>query len=171
MESGIDMPLVLDVVVVVLLVATIGYAVVLNRRIGEMRKWKAEFDRLITTFNQATERAEAGIQSLKSVAIQRGPDLQRSLDKACSLRDDLAYLVERGDTLADRLTEAVRSAIPTPRVAAAPTATSTPAAAESPAADSKTASPPGSKFGLGAKSGGRRNKTARALLKALEGMR
>ena len=165
------MPLVLDVLVVVLLLATIGYAALLNRRIGEMRKWKAEFDRLITTFNQATKRAETGIQSLKSVAIQRGPDLQRSLDKARSLRDDLAYLVERGDTLADRLTEAVRSAIPTPRVAAAPTATSTPAAAESPAADSKAANGPGSKFGSGAKTGRRRNKTARALLKALEGMR
>ncbi len=167
MESGIDMPLVLDGVVVVLLVATIGYTVVLNRRIGEMREWKAEFDRLITSFNQATERAEAGIQSLKSVASQRGPDLQRSLD----LRDDLAYLVERGDTLADRLTETVRSAIPTPRAAEAPTAKSMPAAAESPAADSKTADGLGSRFGLGAKPGGRRNKTARALLKALEGMR
>ena len=171
------MSLVLDGVVVVLLVATIGYAVVLNRRIGEMRKWKAEFDRMITTFNQATTRAEAGIQSLKSIANQRGPDLQRSLDKARSLRDDLAYLVERGDTLADRLTESVRSAIPTPRAAEAATAASTPAATESPAAatespaaGSNTANP-GSKSRLGAKPGGRRSKTARALLKALEGMR
>ncbi len=168
MESGIDMPLVLDGVVVVLLIATIGYAVVLNRRIGEMRKWKAEFDRMIASFNQATTRAEAGIQSLKSIASQRGPDLQRSLDKARSLRDDLAYLVERGDTLADRLTESVRSAIPTPRAAEAPTAVST--AAESPAADRNTANP-GSKSGPGAKPGRRRGKTARALLKALEGMR
>ncbi len=170
MESGVDMSLVLDGVVVVLLVATIGYAVVLNRRIGEMRKWKAEFDRLITTFNQATKRAETGIQSLKSVAIQRGPDLQRSLDKARSLRDDLAYLVERGDTLADRLTESVRSAIPIPRAAEATTAASTPTAIEIPAADGNTANP-GSKSGSGAKPGGRRSKTARALLKALEGMR
>ncbi len=162
--------MVLDGVVVVLLVATIGYAVVLNRRIGEMRKWKAEFDRMITSFNQATTRAEAGIQSLKSIASQRGPDLQRSLDKARSLRDDLAYLVERGDTLADRLTESVRSAIPTPRAAEAPIAASTPAAIEIPAAGSNTAKP-GAKTGLGAKPGGRRGKTARALLKALEGMR
>ncbi len=165
-----DMPLVLDGVVVVLLVATIGYAVVLNRRIGEMRKWKAEFDRIITSFNQATTRAEAGIQSLKSIANQRGPDLQRSLDKARSLRDDLAYLVERGDTLADRLTESVRSAIPAPRAAEAATAASTPAVTEGPAADPNTANP-GSKSGSGAKPGGRRSKTARALLKALEGMR
>ncbi len=170
MESGIDMPLVLDGIVVVLLVATIGYAMVLNRRIGEIRKWKPEFDRLITSFNQAATRAEAGIQSLKSVASQRGPDLQRSLDKARSLRDDLAYLVERGDTLADRLTESVRSAIPIPRAAEAPTAVSAPAATESPAAGNNTANP-GSKSGLGAKPGGRRSKTARALLKALEGMR
>jgi len=135
-----------------------------------MRKWKAEFDRLITNFNQATTRAEAGIQSLKSVASQRGPDLRRSLDKARSLRDDLAYLVERGDTLADRLTESVRSAIPIPRAAEATTAASTPTAIEIPAADGNTANP-GSKSGSGAKPGGRRSKTARALLKALEGMR
>ncbi len=165
------MPLVLDGVVVVLLVAIIGYAVVLNRRIGEMRKSKAEFERMITSFNLATTRAEAGIQSLKSIAGQRGPDLQRSLDKARSLRDDLAYLVERGDTLADRLTESVRSSIPTPQAAEAPTAASTPATAESPAADGQTANGPGSKSGWGAKTGGRRNKTARALLKALEGLR
>ena len=149
MESGIDMPLVLDGVIVVLLVATTGYAVVLNRRIGEMREWKAEFDRMITSFNQATTRAEAGIQSLKSIANQHGPDLQRSLDKARLLRDDLAYLVERGDTLADRLTESVRSAIPTPRAAEAPIAASTPAAIEILGAGSNTANP-GAKSGLGA---------------------
>jgi len=171
MESGIDMPLVLDGVVVVLLIATIGYAVILNRRIGEMRRWKAEFDRLITSFNQATTRAEAGIQSLKSIASQRGPDLQRSLDKARSLRDDLAYLVERGDTLADRLTEAVRSSIPTPQAVETPGAAFEPAASETPEADGETASGPRSEADLGAKRGGRRNKTARALLKALEGMR
>lgn len=170
MANGIDVPMLLDWVVVVLLAATIGYAVVLNRRIGEMRKWKAEFDRLITTFNQATARAEAGIQSLKSVASQRGPDLQRSLDKARSLRDDLTYLVERGDNLADRLTDSIRASIPPARGAEPPAQPAETSAARPPAARGagngvETQTHPG------VKPGARRNKTARALLKALEGMR
>ncbi len=48
--------LALDVLVAVLLVITIGYAVVLNWRLGRLRHDKSDLDKLAATFNKATQR-------------------------------------------------------------------------------------------------------------------
>jgi hypothetical protein len=119
MKDGISVAMALDGVIVLLLIATIVCAVILNRRISEFRGSKAEFERLVVALNQATARAETGVQALKSLADQRGQALQQELEKARALRDDLAFLVERGTTLADRLTDAVQSSIKSSRRAAA----------------------------------------------------
>lgn len=94
----------LDIAFAVLLVTTIGYAIVLNRKLGNLRQHKEELERLAMTFSQATVRAEDGVQRLKSSTEQ----MQKSIDKAQGLRDDLAFLIDRGSLAADRLEEGVR---------------------------------------------------------------
>ena len=98
--------LVLDILVAGLLVVTISYAVVLNRRLRTMRQDKAELEKLAASFGAATTRAEDSIGRLKSTA----DDLRERIDKAQALRDDLAFLIDRGGSTADRLEEAVRAA-------------------------------------------------------------
>ena len=94
----------LDLLIAVLLIVTISYAVVLNRRLSMMRRDKAALERLASSFTQATGRAEESIGKLKQTA----ESLRERMDKAQSLRDDLVFLVERGTGTADRLEELVR---------------------------------------------------------------
>ena len=98
--------LVIDILVAVLLVVTIGYAVVLNNRLGSLRRDKGELERLVEGFADTTARAEAGIGDLRAMADV----LQERLKRADSLRDDLVFLMERGNQAADRLEGVVRYA-------------------------------------------------------------
>ena len=82
--------LALDVLVAVLLVITIGYAVVLNRRLGRLRRDKSDLEKLAATFVQATARAEESIGNLKKTANS----LKERTDNDQALSDDLAFVRE-----------------------------------------------------------------------------
>ena len=96
--------LILDLLVALLLVVMIGYAVALNRRLGSLRQDKSELQELASSFGGATMRAEESINRLKNMT----DTLQQCIDKAQALHDDLTFLIDRGDTAADRLEETVR---------------------------------------------------------------
>ena len=119
---------ILDLVVILLLVPTIIYAVILNRRLVALRRSRDELARIVASFNDATLRAEAGIPKLKKATTEANQTLKERVDKAQTLRDDLAFMVQRAEELANRLEAAVRAArsegIATPFAAAhAPAAT------------------------------------------------
>lgn len=125
--------LIIDIAVAVLLVVTIGYAVTLNRRLQRLRKDKKDLENLARTFGESTVRAEENINQLRVVA--QALDIQ--MERAQSLRDDLAFLNDRGGSTADRLEELVREArdglgvVPTPPRANQPQKTK-PASAKAP---------------------------------------
>ena len=98
--------LILDLVVAGLLVVTIAYAALLNRRIGTLRRDKAELQALALNFADSTARAEDSIGRLKKTA----DELKARVAEARGLRDDLAFLTDRGGSTADRLEELVRAA-------------------------------------------------------------
>jgi hypothetical protein len=95
---------------VMLLVVTIGYAFILNRRLVTFRKDRAEMEALAKSFAEATAKAEASVQKLRGSTDKVGASLDESLEAARSLRDDLAFLIDRGSSLADRLEDGVRNA-------------------------------------------------------------
>lgn len=105
---AITLPIILDIVVVVLLVPTIVYAVILNNRLAVLRKNREELARLIAAFNEATTRAETGIPRLRKASEDSSRALEEKVDRAKTLRDDLAFMVERGEAMAARLEGAVR---------------------------------------------------------------
>lgn len=107
---AMDFRVILDLVIAVLLVATIGYAVTLNSRLTALRRNRDQLSKIIGAFNEATVRAEASIPKLKRAAEEAGGGLQDRMEKAQSLRDDLAFMIERADTMANRLETSVRSA-------------------------------------------------------------
>ena len=108
MSSGLS--ILVDLTIVTLLIVTIAFAAVLNRRLAAWRQHRGEFERVIAEFNKSAARAEAGVERLKAASEQTGKTLQQLVTKGQSLRDDLAYLVERAEPLADRMTEGVRAA-------------------------------------------------------------
>ncbi len=101
---------ILDIVVILLLIPTIVYAVILNRRLTALRKSRDELSKVVNSFNEATMRAEAGIPKLKKATTEANLSLKDRVEKAQTLRDDLAFMIERAEELAGRLEGAVRVA-------------------------------------------------------------
>ena len=103
---SIPFSLILDMFVAVLLIVMIGYAFTLNKRLGTLRRDKGELQKLALSFGDATLRAEESTVQLRATIDV----LQERIKKAESLRDDLVFLVERGNGTADTLEELVRTA-------------------------------------------------------------
>jgi len=99
----------LDLAIILLLVPTIIYAVILNRRLSTLRKSRGELAKVVSSLNEATMRAEAGIPKLKKATHEANSALQDRVEKAHSLRDDLAFMIERSEEMADRLEGTVRT--------------------------------------------------------------
>lgn len=93
----------LDVFVAVLLVATITYAVILNRKLGRLRADRTAFEKMLKDFVSATSRAEQGVAHLQRTADASAAALDAKRDGAVALRNDLEFLVARAGEQADRL--------------------------------------------------------------------
>jgi hypothetical protein len=102
--------MILDVVVILLLIPTIIYAIILNKRLNALRRSREELSKVVNSFNEATMRAEAGIPKLKKATTEANHTLKDRVEKAQTLRDDLAFMIERAEELAGRLEGAVRAA-------------------------------------------------------------
>jgi len=100
----------LEATLVLLLAATLWYAVRLERRLGVLRRDNAALEALVAGFNDATTRAEASTVRLRAAAEGAGRQIGEQVDAAGRLRDDLLFLLERGEQLADRLDTVVRDA-------------------------------------------------------------
>lgn len=101
--------LIFDVVLAGLLIATIAYAIILNRGLTQLHQSRGEMEGLIRNFSEATARAEAGIKAMKRTASESGEALQRNIERAQGLRDELQFMIEAGDSLAHRLAETSQS--------------------------------------------------------------
>jgi hypothetical protein len=106
---GLSLPLIGDLTVAVLLLATIAYVAVLNRRLGHLRNDKAQLEQLIHGLNIAASSAQSGISELRQATDDVGKDLDKKVTVGQALRDDLNYLIERGGGLADRLEGTIRA--------------------------------------------------------------
>ncbi|MDR3514846.1 MAG: DUF6468 domain-containing protein [Azospirillaceae bacterium] len=104
----INLALIVDVTVVVLLVATIGFVIRLNRQLTILRDSRDELEGLIAGFGEATGRAEAGVDGMRRAAAESGETLQKAVNRAQSLRDELQFMIEAADSLANRLERVVR---------------------------------------------------------------
>lgn len=101
-----------EIVLVLLLVATLYYAMRLETRLGVLKRDKAELEKLVAGFNEATLRADAAVQKLRSTAEGAGRELASRQDAAETLRNDLQFLLDRGERIADRLDDLVRASRP-----------------------------------------------------------
>jgi hypothetical protein len=105
----------LELILVVLLLAMLFHAIRLERALGVLRRDRASLEQLVVGFNASTHQAESGIQRLRAAVDGAGRQIESQIAKSISLKDDLAFLTERGDRLADRLDQLVREARPLAR--------------------------------------------------------
>ena len=109
----------LDIGLAILLAATLFHAMRLERALGVLKRDRAALEDLVATFNASTRAAESGVERLRAATDGAGRQIQRQIDAATTLKDDLTFLVQRGEGLADRLDELVRSARPAAALAEA----------------------------------------------------
>lgn len=102
----------LDLVLIALLLATLFHAIRLERALGVLKRDRAVLEELVGTFNTSTRQAEAGIERLRATADGAGRQVARQIDAARALKDDIAFLSDRGERLADRLDVLIRAARP-----------------------------------------------------------
>ena len=102
----------LDIVLILLLAATLFHAVRLERALGVLKRDRAELQDLIVNFNASTRQAEIGIERLHTAAEGAGQQIAQQVDVALALKDDLILLIERGNRLADRLGTLVHAGRP-----------------------------------------------------------
>lgn len=95
--------LIINLTIIGLLIPTIIYAYKLNKNLSLLRKNQSSLSQLIASLNEATFKAENSIPKLKSVTEHSSEGLKEVIDSAKSLKDDLSFINERADNLADRL--------------------------------------------------------------------
>lgn len=143
---------------VTLLLALLPMGWRLERRIASLRREGSGLAEGAESLVQATGAAETALARLRATAEGAGRAVAERIAVAEKLRDDLAFLVERAETLADRLDVLVRDARPL--------------AAEASAA---TSAPPGPPGPAGPAAGGSAvaalSQAERELLRALKGLR
>ncbi len=114
----------LEIVLVGMLAATLFHALRLERALGVLKRDRASLEALVDGFNTSTRQAEQAIERLRASADGAGRQIARQTELATGLKDDLMFLIERGERLADQLDAAVRAgrtvARDAPREEAAP---------------------------------------------------
>ena len=99
----------LEILVAVLLVGTIAYAAILNRKLNVLRQGREEFETLVRDLNQAIARAEQGTLAFRKLSDTSAAHLDDAVKEAKVLRDDLGYLIDRGTALADQMTTSIKT--------------------------------------------------------------
>lgn len=149
--------LLIDLAVAGLLLAVIIYCRKLTRSIKTLQDSKSEMAKLFAEFDSSIEAAQESVRALKDATGKSEDLLKDKLDTANSIADDLAFMIERGNKMADQLESGLkggRSTAPYKQETAEP---------ESPAASRPAADNSAGKFAGRSKevsSGGNTGRTA-----------
>lgn len=116
--TGLPLGQIIELLVAVLLVLTIGYCVVLNARLKRLRSDEEALKATISELVTATEIAERAIHSLKTTAIEADRALGQRLKDAEEATSDLSRLIDASERTRRGLqAEASRMPLATPAAA------------------------------------------------------
>jgi hypothetical protein len=102
----------LQILLLGLLGAAIPFALRLERALREIRRDRGALEGSAQGLGEAARMAEAAMVRLRASAELAGRQVAERTAVAEPLRDDLRYLIERAETLADRLEGLVRAGRP-----------------------------------------------------------
>lgn len=103
MDPALNLELWLDGIVAILLMITVGYCLVLNRRLTALRGNQVEMRQLLSEFAEAARQAESSVSHLKIAGDQIGGALDQRMTAARALADELGSITQSGARLADRI--------------------------------------------------------------------
>ncbi len=100
---------VIEIGLIGLLIVTLVHLLRLGRALAMLKRDRGPLEELVTGFAASTREAQAGIDHLRQAADGTGRRLAQQIEAANVLRDDLAYMIDRAERLADRLDLLVRN--------------------------------------------------------------
>jgi len=100
----------LNILLVLLLLPTVVYVALLQRRLSSLRADREAVETVIDRMNEATRRAEASLKGIRQAAEQAKVTLDEPVARAQALRDELMFLVQRADAAGERLAGGLSSA-------------------------------------------------------------
>ena len=95
--------LIVEIVLTLLLAATLVYCAILERRLSALRKNQDGFKDTITELNEAIVTASTSMRMLKSSVAGAAETLDDRLSRARNLSDELALLTNSGERIAQRI--------------------------------------------------------------------
>lgn len=98
-----NIELIVNLLIICLLVPMILFAYNLNKNLKVLRQDQNSLAQLVAALNEATFKAENSIPKLKSATEHSSEGLKEVVDSAKELKNDLLFINERADSLADRL--------------------------------------------------------------------
>ncbi|ARN84516.1 DUF6468 domain-containing protein [Candidatus Nucleicultrix amoebiphila] len=107
-----NLTVILDFLITALLIATIGYAFLLNRRLMVLYKSREDLQNFIKNFSASLLKAEAGVKELKETGRNLFASIEDQTKNTKTLKDDLVFLIERGEDIAKRLDELISKSRP-----------------------------------------------------------
>lgn len=118
----VDYRLLLDGIIILLLVLTIVYASILNRRLARLRGGRAELEAASRGFAEAALRLDSNLKGLKATAEGAGNVLQKRIDRASTLSQQLGELIDRAAGTAAKSVKPTRRVAPKARARVVQTA-------------------------------------------------
>lgn len=109
MMENLPLDFLLNLFLVGLLLATIGYCAMLNKRLSSMRDAHAELRQLTEEFDRALVRSKSGVDDLKSLAATTGKQFNAEINQAKELIEELQLINASSTRIADRLQKGVES--------------------------------------------------------------
>ncbi len=98
-----------EIALELLLAATLGYCIVLERRLAAVRKGQEGLSRIVGELNMAISGAGASLRALKSAASEAAITLDDRLKRARLHVDELSVLVGSAERIAQRIEDASSS--------------------------------------------------------------
>ncbi|WP_127144718.1 DUF6468 domain-containing protein [Pelagibacterium montanilacus] len=109
--SGLPLGLVIEAAVALLLATTIGYCIVLNRKLNALHSDRAALEKMIGDLVSATDLANKAIRGMRETAVESDQIMTARLAEAERFGVELANHVNAGQAVMDRIariTQAVR---------------------------------------------------------------
>lgn len=97
----------IDVALMGGMIATMLFCARLYARLNEFNEGRDEMRQLMMDFGESTAHAEAAVRGLRANADEMGRKLQIQLDDGHALLDELRFITESGESLAERLDRVV----------------------------------------------------------------
>jgi len=108
--SGLPMGFIIESIVAVLLVLTIGYSFILNKRLKTLHDDRDTMRAMIGDLMQATNMANGAIRELREVATETDATLNARLEEAERFGLELANHVNAGQTVLEKISKITSAA-------------------------------------------------------------